>query len=675
MNAFPVPSSQTHLSHPKYRPDIDGLRAVAVLSVIGFHAFPGLFPGGFIGVDIFFVISGFLISSIIFENLDKQTFSFTEFYVRRIRRIFPALILVMSACVAVGWFVLLPDEYGQLAKHTMAAAGFISNFFFWQEAGYFDNAAETKPLLHLWSLGIEEQFYIFWPLLVYLAWKRRWAFALMLGGMFAVSFAANVRLSHSDSVQAFYSPIPRFWELLMGSMLAYFTFQKSNRWSKVQAFFNYTGDRSRFGQGGKSFQEARSVGGVVLISVAVLMVNKQVAFPGWWVLLPVLGAYLLISAGQHAWLNRVLFTNRAMVWTGIISYPLYLWHWPLLSFARIMESKTPSVAIRLMAIAMALILAWITYRIVEHPARYGKKGIKKALVLSLLMMFVAGMGCFAYTQDGLKRRIPDEVLRQAEALRKDKLGDIWPPCRSGSGKSHGCRIMNPGLAPDVALLGDSHALQMVYAMDEIYRTMGKNVVLLAAPGCFPFLGIASACSEFMGNSLRAVLAAPTIKTVILAHYTSFIFHGRYWAPHPDNHAAPDMNTVVENYRKALHATLIALTQAGKQVIFIVDPPDLYFEPEECVAFRPVYLPGHKFRASCSVGRSEFDRWTSDYHRIIEGARAEFPSVRFINAFDYFCDEQDCHALIDGELLYRDNNHLNEAGARYFARKAIRQFLP
>ena len=156
----------THLSHPKYRPDIDGLRAIAVLSVVCFHAFPDLLKGGFIGVDIFFVISGFLISTIIFENLDKGTFSFSEFYSRRIKRIFPALLLVLIACYSFGWFALLADEHKQLGKHIAAGAGFVSNFVFWNESGYFDNAAETKPLLHLWTLGIEEQFYIIWPLLL-----------------------------------------------------------------------------------------------------------------------------------------------------------------------------------------------------------------------------------------------------------------------------------------------------------------------------------------------------------------------------------------------------------------------------------------------------------------------------------------------------------------------------
>ena len=181
------------LSHPKYRPDIDGLRAVAVLSVLGFHAFPAVFPAGFIGVDIFFVISGYLISSIIFENLDHGSFSSGTFYGRRIKRIFPALAAVLLSCLVFGWFALLADEFKQLGKHAAAGAGFVSNFFLWQESGYFNNAAETKPLLHLWSLAIEEQFYIFWPLIVWVTWKRKTLFLIVFIGLIVEIGRASCR--------------------------------------------------------------------------------------------------------------------------------------------------------------------------------------------------------------------------------------------------------------------------------------------------------------------------------------------------------------------------------------------------------------------------------------------------------------------------------------------------
>ena len=214
-------SLQSYLSHPKYRPDIDGLRAIAVLSVVAFHAFPNWIRGGFIGVDVFFVISGYLISTIIFENLDSGTFSFAEFYARRVKRIFPALLLVLTASYAFGWFALFADEYKQLGKHIAAGAGFVSNIVLWNEAGYFDSSAETKPLLHLWSLGIEEQFYVVWPLLLWLAWKQKFDLLTITIIVALVSFFLNINGVKEDTVATFYSPQTRFWELLCGSLLAW----------------------------------------------------------------------------------------------------------------------------------------------------------------------------------------------------------------------------------------------------------------------------------------------------------------------------------------------------------------------------------------------------------------------------------------------------------------------
>jgi len=215
--------------HPTYRADIDGLRALAVIAVIGFHAFPQAVPGGFIGVDLFFVISGFLISTILYENLIAHSFSFTDFYARRIRRIFPALMVVLASAYAIGWFVLLPDEYAQLGKHIAGGAGFIENFLLWHESGYFDNAAETKPLLHLWSLGIEEQFYIVWPILLWLAYRARLnllSLTILIGGASFILNLWGTQVS-PNPVATFYSPQTRFWELLMGAVLAYTTLYPS----------------------------------------------------------------------------------------------------------------------------------------------------------------------------------------------------------------------------------------------------------------------------------------------------------------------------------------------------------------------------------------------------------------------------------------------------------------
>ena len=293
MDTAPGLLTSSELIHPKYRPDIDGLRAIAVLSVVAYHAFPNSIRGGFIGVDIFFVISGFLISTIIFVGLQRGNFSFATFYSRRVRRIFPALLLMLVACYAFGWFSLLADEYKQLGKHIAAGASFVSNYALWSESGYFDNAADTKPLQHLWSLGIEEQFYIVWPLLLWLAHRQRISLLAVTLVMAGASFLLDVAEVDRDAMAAFYSPQARFWELSSGSLLAYLTLHKGS----VKAGLTASIGKEKFDAIDAPLHAVLSVSGILLIAAGLLVVSRERHFPGWWALLPTLGAVLVISLG------------------------------------------------------------------------------------------------------------------------------------------------------------------------------------------------------------------------------------------------------------------------------------------------------------------------------------------------------------------------------------------
>jgi peptidoglycan/LPS O-acetylase OafA/YrhL len=317
-----------HLLHPKYRPDIDGLRAIAILLVLLFHGFPTKVSGGFIGVDIFFVISGFLISTIIYENLERGTFNFIDFYARRIKRIFPALLLVLVVSYTLGWFALLGDQYKQLGKHIAAGVGFVSNFVLWEEVGYFDNTAETKPLLHLWSLGIEEQFYVAWPLLLWLSWKARLSLPTITIIIALFSFGLNIKGIGNDATATFYSPQTRFWELLCGSLLAWFVLHEK----RETYLFNARFDRwllslipKRLSSTKRrTFANLSSLLGLLFIIYGTYRIDRNSSFPGEWAIIPVLGAVLLIFAGSEAWINRTILSNRILVWFGLISFPLYL---------------------------------------------------------------------------------------------------------------------------------------------------------------------------------------------------------------------------------------------------------------------------------------------------------------------------------------------------------------
>jgi len=341
-----------------WRPDIDGLRALAVFAVFAFHAFPKLkvFKGGFVGVDVFFVISGFLISSILYTQLAKGTFSFWDFYSRRIRRIYPALLVVLAGCLGVGWFYLLADEYMQLGKHIAGGAGFVANIVLFFEEGYFNNAAVTKPLLHLWSLGIEEQFYIIWPLILWLTWKIRknalfWA-ALVIA---AISLAMNLYWFMTRSEMAFFLPHTRIWELLSGALLAW----GSLNWKEKAGII-----KARLG--GEKISHVLSIVGVALFMVSIAFMQEK-GFPGWQAILPVVATVLIIMAGKDAILNRWVLSNRVLVWFGLISYPMYLWHWPLISMKWVISLRAPTATYGIVAFVACTLLAWLTTRFIEQP--------------------------------------------------------------------------------------------------------------------------------------------------------------------------------------------------------------------------------------------------------------------------------------------------------------------
>jgi peptidoglycan/LPS O-acetylase OafA/YrhL len=386
-----MPEEKLTLSHPKYRPDIDGLRAIAVISVVVFHAFPDFIKGGFIGVDLFFVISGFLISTIIFENLQKNSFSFTTFYARRVKRIFPALFIVLLSCITFGWLVLLPEELNQLGKHVAGGAGFISNFVSWNEAGYFDNSGESKPLLHLWSLGIEEQFYLAWPLIVWALWKKNLNIFTITLLALILSFYFNASQIGVDATGTFYSPLSRFWELLAGSLMAWTILnphpQLKDGFLKIDFLVTKVlfRDRQVVTNDGSVFTNLLSIVGSLLLIIGFMKIDKGAAFPGHWALLPVLGACFIVGSGANTWLNRTILSHRVLIWIGLISFPLYLWHWPLLTFASIIENGEPSATLRTIMVFLSVILAWLTTILIERPIRF-TRSLERAKVTALCVL-------------------------------------------------------------------------------------------------------------------------------------------------------------------------------------------------------------------------------------------------------------------------------------------------
>jgi peptidoglycan/LPS O-acetylase OafA/YrhL len=646
--SLPAPSEQTQPIHPKYRADIDGLRAIAVLSVVGFHAFPFWIKGGFIGVDIFFVISGFLISTIIFDSLERKCFSFIDFYTRRINRIFPALLLILAGSLVLGWFVLLPDAYKQLGKHITGGAGFISNFVLWNENGYFDNAAASKPLLHLWSLGIEEQFYIAWPLLLAFVWKRKWSFVAVTAIIAAVSFAFNIYLINIDAAAAFYLPSSRFWELMIGGMLAYIGLHKPSL--------------------NKQHKNAQSIIGCILIALGLILLNKERMFPGWWALLPTFGAFFLISAGQKAWINRHVLSNKLLVWVGLISYPLYLWHWPLLAFVQIIEGETPSVGMRVAVLAISLVFSWLTYKIIEKPIRLGKNSIVKTISLIGLMLAVgyAGYGC--YKGKGWTFSLPKQTIKilQPVELEWSQFGQFvrWNKCylQEPSITKHHLFCLEQE-RPLLALWGDSHAASLYPGIKKLKDQHNFGLTQLTQSACGPIFDLTDLvfrknCNEINQDVLDILSKAKPDVLILNSAWKHWDF------PLSNEEINSKFTSTINLIKRKLPSTKI----------IVIGPLPRWQDSPQKVIFASWKRAYDKSKTPKIMQKAER---LDDIDMMLSNI-SKRAGVAYISALDILCNTEGCISRVGEEpsdLIAVDYGHLSKTGSEYFVEKIKNEIFP
>jgi peptidoglycan/LPS O-acetylase OafA/YrhL len=625
------------MTHHVYRPDVDGLRAIAVLAVLAFHAFPHAAPGGFAGVDVFFVISGFLISGIIFDGLRQGTFSFADFYWRRIRRIFPALVLVLAACLAFGWLVLLPDEYRQLGKHVAAGAGFLSNVVLWREAGYFDTAAELKPLLHLWSLGVEEQYYVVWPLLLFLFRSQPRQMLAMILAVGVASFAANIWMTANTESAAFYLPFTRFWELMAGSVLAY--------------ALHYRGRR-------ETYSNAKAAAGLALLSASMVLLDPQRSFPGWWALLPVLGTALLIAAGPSAWINRKVLAQPAMVFIGLISYPLYLWHWPLLSYARILEGGEPSATLRIALLGLSLLLAWLTYALVERKVRFAKRPTLKRIAVPALAVSMTGVGLTGVL--ALQSRLLPHSASVPLLVEISRAASDWGYSRD--------RVIPGDTDKAVLFFGDSHMQHYWPRIEKLVTERAapvRTVIFKTIGGCAPVPGIERRfhnCSRFVEEGLRLALRPEVETVVIAASWLGFVNRPVYRVGDPSatliDVLAPENDWVLEGFE----AELRKLAQAGKRVVLVLSSPrGEAFQPKSLIRREGMTI---EVRARVApVPRSKATERTASIDARLK-AIAHAAGAVVIDPADWLCTASHCPAADEfGRPLFTDGSHLRASVVR------------
>jgi peptidoglycan/LPS O-acetylase OafA/YrhL len=681
------------VAHPKYRPDIDGLRAVAVLSVMIYHAFPATLRGGFIGVDIFFVISGFLISTIIFKSLESNGFSFVDFYSRRVRRIFPALATVLLATFVLGWFILYPDEYRQLGKHIAGSAGFFSNFVLWRESGYFDAAAETKPLLHLWSLGIEEQFYIVFPMLAWLLWRARLnalSFVALVG---LLSFVLNLKFVHSDAAMTFYMPQTRVWELLIGSTLALLVLDVSERMATLEESAGKLLRRLMYQADADVSPETALANikawlGVLLISVALLKITRDTHFPGKWALLPTLGTAFLIWAGPHAYVNRGLLSSRILVWLGKISYPLYLWHWVLLTYNRIVVGETPSAGVRCATLALAILLAWLTYRLIEKPLRIGGNSPRKtvALVIAMIAIACAGFACFKtnspsswfFAAHSNQTKETDELLAVFQTRLKQwqdpqktvKCFQLPAPYDTPTGdffERNGCLTAVPGKS-SILLMGDSHSASLSLGLRTWAKSM--NVNFLQTSG---FYGPSLYCFGPDGRESEACETdySREVMRTIEATKPDVLILDLYWAQSSAVQHFPDM----DHYRAHVLDRVKKLANSiGAKKVIVVGQIPTWGDQLPLELIRHFVEKRQKIPERTLVGVTKESLEMDAVMR----AWALPPGYRYFSVKDVLCNADGCLTRVGSnlamDLVVWDYGHLTQAGADYVVNHGLGDLL-
>lgn len=652
------------LAQFRYRREIDGLRAIAVLGVLIYHYFPSKLPGGFVGVDVFFVVSGYLISGIVLSDVESGSFSYATFYSRRIRRIFPALITVLAAVLLAGIVLLLPDELNDLSRQITASALFSANILFWHDSGYFDTSSDLKPLLHIWSLGVEEQFYILWPLCLVLLTQIKTIRLHVIAAVSLCSFLCAVVMVRAYPIATFFLPFSRVWELMIGSALAMIT-------AKPDGFLSW-----------RIARETAPLVGLSMIAGSAAIINPQTPFPGFAALLPTFGTALVIAGDGNSWLSRTLLSQRLLVFTGLISYPLYLWHWPLLAFYRIgTMSVDLSIVSRVALIAISMGLSIATYYVIERPVRTGgKANITRALATSMagmaavaLMVSTAFVGLLDRSHLDM-RQLSWNYVENAECTAKYPFRHrrSWWFCMANSSRP-----------PTLILLGDSHANQIYPGLSALREMDGESILSIGAcndaerihsdfddVGENPCAGRSKEQQDAFIHDL--VIHNPSIHRAILASmWPRFSRQGaelEFWSGKP---AAKRMYSVVpgeqslsaaQMYRAGLDRRITFLESRGISVVLVMPTPHLPYDIRRCID-----RPFQRASYSCAVPEKDEIREAGSFRPIADWLKLRHPGLLVHYPMPAFCTSGVCRFNENGKLYLRDLHHLSELGSEKFAK--------
>ena len=645
-----------------YRPDIDGLRGVAVALVVLYHALPRALPGAFTGVDVFFVISGYLITQLILVGLMRGDFSLAEFYRRRVRRIVPALLAVLAACALFGWFALLPREFAWLGRSIAWCAPFLANVFFARYTAYFDPGTVLNVLLHLWSLGVEEQFYLVWPLLMMLTVARGIA-AQVLVAVLVTSLAISAWGAWYAPATHFFLPGARAWELALGGLLA--------RYELSAAHAPAMGTRQA---------QLRAPAGLLLVAGGAAWLSSDNPFPGLWALVPTTGAALLIAAGPAAWLNRRVLASRPLVWVGKLSYPLYLWHWPMFSLAFIVAGRRLSPAGVALAVALAVAAAWATYRWVEVPIRYGTAGRRASWRLLAALSAATVLG-WAIALQWLPARLSSPVFAPLQAALDDRdfSGESQVDPRTGLRT-----LVAPAHSAHTALfIGDSHMLQYWPRVKQVIAAQpetARAAQFATYTGCVPLPGLESRrqprdCTGLFEQATR-LAQRHDVDTVVFGAFWELYLMGEYaTGQRAAVYAAGDLtrapleldSPAARTAWRAFERTVAELVASGRRVFIVLsNPTSPQFDPRSMfpIAVRfAVHAPARLNLQRRVVDASGFEAYVAPLTRRFQEI-AQRTGASLLDPRVTLCSDAGCPTTGSDDLpLYLDSNHLRGAYAR------------
>jgi len=666
-----------HIFSREYRPEVDGLRAISVISVLLFHLDFHAFSGGFIGVDVFFVISGYLITKNIITDIGNGVFTFPRFYLKRLHRLFPAFLTTILITFLVSGLLLSPDHYERLAKSMIYTVLSVANVFFWSESGYFAAGADIKPFLHCWSLSVEEQFYLLWPLLVFFLAKLdiRKTVPKVVAIIMIISLIITEYTLKKDSEAAFFISFFRIYEFCIGALCIWLSGRDHN--TKAAEILTFSG--------------------IGLILYSVFVFNGETPFPGVNALVPCVGAALVIAFSNKSIYAKAILKNKIMVLMGVLSYSLYLVHWPVIVLYKYWKWDSLSISDAVMLLVVCFVLAWLMHKYIEAPFRRANKEhnpLRFVVICLGCATTIIVIGAHVWGYNGFEWRVDERVNKIAEQINENPKSVLRGHEAATTVKDNGIIgvAKKKGEPYDVVVLGDSHAMSWVPGIDELLKEIGLSGLVLSRNGAISLYGAKNYNNKKLDvrGAREYIKAYAYIKKYKPKHVILAGRWGLQWNnTRPENEGKSKKYVVLKGgeprtlkhtrfaFKKSLRNTIKFMKENGIKLTIIGGTPHLGNNPAGCLT-RPMYLYNDVDKLKCQTLKMPAAMARiREVDALLKEQEVKYPKiVSYIDVAKHLCIEGNEYcSMFDGDtILYRDDDHLSVAGSKLIVRKYLREEL-